>query len=150
MGDSILIDEAQNPLIISNTISTPIEKYIISSEISNYLEIDLHFKLNEKDKNIILTKEGTILIKKILKIKDLYNPKNPWIPYIINAIKAVTLFFLNVHYIIENNKIIIIDELTGRPSIGKRWNNGLHQAIEAKEKVCINPESEIIAEISYQ
>ena len=148
--DSILIDEAQNPLIISNNVTTSIDKYIISSEISSYLKIGIHFKLNEKNKNIILTKEGTFLIENILQIKDLYDPKDPWIPYIINSLKALTLFFLNIHYIINNNKIIIIDELTGRPTIGKRWNNGLHQAIEAKEKVCINPESEIVAEISYQ
>merc|ERR1712037_214759 len=148
--DSILIDEAHNSLIISNNINTSIDKYIISSEISRYLEIGLHFKLNEKNKNIILTKKGTLLIENILQVKDLYDPKDPWIPYIVNALKALTLFFLNVHYIVENNKIIIIDELTGRPTIGKRWNNGLHQAIEAKEKIDINPESEIIAEITYQ
>ena len=148
--DSILIDEAHNPLIISNNVNTSIDKYIISSEISRYLEIGLHFKLNEKNKNIILTKKGTLLIENILQVKDLYDPKDPWIPYIVNALKALTLFFLNVHYIVENNQIIIIDELTGRPTIGKRWNNGLHQAIEAKEKIDINPESEIIAEITYQ
>ena len=91
--DSILIDEAQTPLIISNAIDTCIDKYIISSEITDYLEVNVHFKVDEKNKNVILTKEGAIQIEEILGINDLYNRNDPWIPYIINALKATTLFF---------------------------------------------------------
>ena len=72
------------------------------------MEINVHFKIDEKNKNIILTESGTLQIEQILNVQDLYNFNNPWIPYIINAIKANTLFFRNVHYIIENQQIIIV------------------------------------------
>ena len=88
--DSVLIDEAQTPLIISNQINTCVDKYIITAEITDYLNVNIHFKVDEKTKNVILTKEGTIQIEKILNIQDLYNPDDPWIPYVINALKATT------------------------------------------------------------
>src|SRR6056300_429156 len=91
--DSILIDEAQTPLIISNNIETPVDKYIIASEIVNYLELNIHYKVDEKNKNVVLTDEGSRQIEQILRIQDLYNPQDPWIPYIINALKANALFF---------------------------------------------------------
>ena len=112
--DSVLIDEAQTPLIISNAVQTPIDKYVIAAEVIDYLEVNIHFKVDEKNKNVILTKEGAIQIESILGITDLYNPNDPWIPYIINALKATTLFFRNVHYIVQNDQIIIVDENTGR------------------------------------
>ena len=91
--DSILIDEAQTPLIISNTVNTFIDKYIVSAEIIEYLEVNIHFKIDEKKKNVILTEQGTTQIEKILSIEDLYNLNDPWIPYIINALKSKTLFY---------------------------------------------------------
>ncbi len=148
--DSILIDEAQVPLIISNSIATSVDKYIIAAEVTQYLEINVHFKVDEKNKNIILTKQGILQIEKILDIRDLFNFNDPWIPYIINAIKATSLFFLNVHYIIQNNQIIIVDEFTGRIMPDRRWSEGLHQAIEAKEGVPIRENSETVASITYQ
>jgi preprotein translocase subunit SecA len=148
--DSILIDEAQTPLIISNNIQTPIEKYIIAAEITDYLELNTHYKVDEKNKNVILTEEGSKQIEKILSIQDLYDPRDPWIPYIINALKANALYFNNVHYIIQNNRIVIVDEFTGRIMPDRRWGDGLHQAIEAKEKLQIRQKTETVAAITYQ
>ena len=148
--DSILIDEAQTPLIISNNIETPVDKYIITSEIINYLELNIHYKVDEKNKNITLTDQGSKQIEQILRIQDLYDPRDPWIPYVINAIKANALFFNNVHYIVQNNRIIIVDEFTGRVMPDRRWGDGLHQAIEAKEKLPIRQTTETVATITYQ
>ena len=148
--DSILIDEAQTPLIISNNIPTPIEKYIVAVEITDYLELNIHYKVDEKNKNVVLTEEGSKQIEKILSIQDLCDPKDPWIPYIINAIKANALFFNNVHYIVQNNRIIIVDEFTGRIMPDRRWGDGLHQALEAKEKLPIRQKTETVAAITYQ
>jgi len=148
--DSIFIDEAQTPLIISNNIETQIDKYIIASEITDYLELNIHYRVDEKNKNIILTQQGSKQIEKILRIQDLYDPRDPWISYIINAIKANALFFNNVHYIVQNNRIIIVDEFTGRIMPDRRWSDGLHQAIEAKEKLPIRQKTETVASITYQ
>ena len=148
--DSILIDEAQTPLIISNNIQTPIEKYIVAAEITDYLELNTHYKVDEKNKNVILTEEGSRQIEKILSIQDLYDPKDPWIPYIINALKANALYFNNVQYIVQNNRIVIVDEFTGRIMPDRRWGDGLHQAIEAKERLQIRQKTETVAAITYQ
>ena len=148
--DSILIDEAQTPLIISDNIQTPIEKYIEAEEITNYLKLNTDYRIEEKNKNVILTAEGSKQIEKILSIQDLYDPRDPWIPYIINALKANALYFRNVHYIVQNNRIIIVDEFTGRIMPDRRWGDGLHQAIEAKEKLPIRQKTETVAAITYQ
>jgi len=148
--DSILIDEAQTPLIISNNIQTPIDKYIVAAEIIDYLELNTDYKVDEKNKNVILTEEGSKQIEKILSVQDLYDPRDPWIPYIINALKANNLYFNNVHYIVQNNRIIIVDEFTGRIMPDRRWGDGLHQAIEAKEKLPIRQKTETVAAITYQ
>ena len=148
--DSVLIDEAQTPLIISNAVQTSIDKYIVAAEVIDYLEVNIHFKVDEKNKNVILTKEGAIQIEGILGITDLYNPNDPWIPYIINALKATTLFFRNVHYIVQNDQIIIVDEFTGRIMPDRRWSDGLHQAVEAKEGVTIRQNNETAASVTYQ
>ena len=148
--DSILIDEAQTPLIISNNIQTPIEKYIVAAEITDYLDLNTHYKIDEKNKNVVLTEEGSKQIEKILSIQDLYDPRDPWIPYIINALKANALYFNNVHYIVQNNRIVIVDEFTGRIMPDRRWGDGLHQAIESKEKLPIRQKTETVAAITYQ
>ena len=148
--DSVLIDEAQTPLIISNSIETPVDKYIIAAEITNYLNSGVHFTVDEKNKNIVLTEKGSKQIENILQVQDLYDPRQPWIPYVINAIKANTLFLNNVHYIIQNDRIVIVDEFTGRIMPDRRWGDGLHQAIEAKEKLPIRQKSETAAAITYQ
>jgi len=148
--DSIFIDEAQVPLIISQAVETCIDKYIVAAEVAEYLEVNVHFKVDEKNRNIVLTEQGTDQIEKILQVEDLYNPNDPWIPYILSAIKATALFFRNVHYIVQNNQIIIVDEFTGRIMPDRRWNEGLHQAVEAKEGVPIRQNTETAASITYQ
>jgi preprotein translocase subunit SecA len=148
--DSIFIDEAQVPLIISQAVETCIDKYIVAAEVAEYLEVNVHFKVDAKNRNIILTEQGTAQIEKILQVEDLYNPNDPWIPYILSAIKATALFFQNVHYIVQNNQIIIVDEFTGRIMPDRRWNEGLHQAVEAKEGVPIRQNTETAASITYQ
>ena len=148
--DSIFIDEAQVPLIISQGVETCIDKYIVAAEVAEYLEVNVHFKVDEKNRNIILTEQGTAQIEKILQVEDLYNPNDPWIPYILSAVKATALFFRNVHYIVQNNQIVIVDEFTGRIMPDRRWNEGLHQAVEAKEGVPIRQNTETAASITYQ
>ena len=148
--DSIFIDEAQVPLIISQAVETCIDKYIVAAEVAEYLEVNVHFKVDEKNRNIILTEQGTAQIEKILQVEDLYNPNDPWIPYVLSAIKATALFFRNIHYIVQNNQIIIVDEFTGRIMPDRRWNEGLHQAVEAKEGVPIRQNTETAASITYQ
>lgn len=148
--DSILIDEAQTPLIISNNIQTPIEKYVVAAEITDYLDLNTHYKIDEKNKNVILTEQGSKQIEKILSVQDLYDPRDPWIPYIINALKGSALYFNNVHYIVQNSRIVIVDEFTGRIMPDRRWGDGLHQAIEAKEKLQIRQKTETVAAITYQ
>jgi preprotein translocase subunit SecA len=148
--DSVLIDEAQTPLILSDKLETPVDKYIIAAEITDYLKPKVHYTVDEKNKSIILTDKGSQQIEKILEIQDLYDPRDPWIPYVINAIKAYSLFINNVHYITQNNRIVIVDEFTGRIMPDRRWGDGLHQAIEAKEKLPIRQKSETQAEITYQ
>ena len=148
--DSVLIDEAQTPLILSDTVDTSVDKFIIAAEITQYLKRNVHYTVDEKNKNIILLDKGSQQIEKILQIQDLYDPRDPWIPYINNAIKANSLFTNNVHYIIQNNRIVIVDEFTGRIMPDRRWGDGLHQAIEAKEQLPIRKKSETQAEITYQ
>ena len=148
--DSILIDEAQTPLIISQNIQTPVEKYVMAAEITDYLKRNIHYTVDEKNKNVVLTDQGSKQIEKILSIQDLYDPKDPWIPYIINALKASALYFKNVQYIVQNNRIVIVDEFTGRIMPDRRWGDGLHQAIEAKEKVSIRQKTKSVASITYQ
>ena len=149
--DSVLIDEAQTPIILAdNSQDTSIEKFIAASEITNYLELNKHYEIDEKNKNVVLTQEGSKQVEAILGVENLYNPRDPWIPYIINALKANSLFFNNIHYIVQNQRIIIVDEFTGRIMPDRRWGDGLHQAIEAKEKLPIRPKTETQASITYQ
>ena len=89
-------------------------------------------------------------VENILNIKDLYNPQDPWAHYMTNALKAKELFTLDVNYIVRNNEVIIVDEFTGRVMPGRRWSDGQHQAIEAKEGLTIQPETQTLASITYQ
>jgi preprotein translocase subunit SecA len=148
--DSVLIDEAQTPLIIANNIQTPVEKYLVAAEMTNYLDLNSHYTVDEKNKTIILLDQGSKQIENILNIQNLYDPGDPWIPYVINALKANALFFNNVHYIVQNDRIIIVDEFTGRLMPDRRWGDGLHQAIEAKENLPIRQKTETVAAITYQ
>ena len=115
------------------------------------MERNLHYEVDEKNQNVTLLEEGVSFCGQALEIIDLYNPEEPWASYIINSIKAKELFTLNKSYIVnEENEIIIVDEFTGRTMFGRRWSDGLHQAVEAKENVPIQDESQTLASITYQ
>jgi len=148
--DSILIDEARTPLIISGPCDNKVNNYIQAAQIVETLVKDIDYEIEEKNKNIILNEEGIIKCENGLRIKNLYDLNNPWIKYILNALKAKELFSINKDYIIKNNEIVIVDEFTGRIMEGRRWSDGLHQAIEAKEKQTIQQENKTLASITYQ
>ena len=149
--DSILIDEARTPLIISGPGETSTDKYLQTTKLVTILKREIHYKVDEKTQNVTLTNEGVSFCEQALEIIDLYSPDEPWIFYILNSIKAKELFQRNKNYIVnENNEIIIVDEFTGRTMAGRRWSDGLHQAVEAKENLPIQDESQTLASISYQ
>lgn len=155
--DSVLIDEARTPLIISGQVERPSEKYMRAAEVAaalirkeNEEDPNGHYEVDEKQRNIILADEGFIESEKLLGVTDLFDPQDPWAHYIFNAIKAKELFINDVNYIVRNDEIVIVDEFTGRVMPGRRWSDGLHQAIEAKERVEIQPETQTLATITYQ
>nr|YP_010952173.1 preprotein translocase subunit SecA [Gloiopeltis furcata]WMP13842.1 preprotein translocase subunit SecA [Gloiopeltis furcata] len=148
--DSILIDEARTPLIISGPCEAQTDKYNISKTIAQKLVQDIDYEVDEKTRNVTLTEEGIIKCEQGLSIDSLYNINDPWIQYILNAVKAEKLFLRNINYIIKNQEIVIVDEFTGRIMEGRRWSDGLHQAIEAKENIKIQPENKTLASITYQ
>ena len=156
--DSVLIDEARTPLIISGQVERPTEKYIKAAEIARMLYPEDpenpdqlgHYEVDEKARNILMTDEGFIEAEQLLGVKDLYDPKDPWAHYISNALKAKELFQKDVNYIVRNGEVVIVDEFTGRVLAGRRWSDGLHQAIEAKERVDIQNETQTLATITYQ
>ncbi|MBA3921304.1 MAG: preprotein translocase subunit SecA [Nostocaceae cyanobacterium] len=148
--DSILVDEARTPLIISGQVERPTEKYIQASEVSSALNKEDHYEVDEKARNVLLTDEGFAEAERLLGVTDLYDPEDPWAHYIFNAIKAKELFLTDVNYIVRGGEVVIVDEFTGRVLPGRRWSDGLHQAIEAKEHVEIQPETQTLATITYQ
>ncbi|AFZ18298.1 preprotein translocase subunit SecA [Allocoleopsis franciscana] len=148
--DSVLIDEARTPLIISGQVERPTEKYLKAAQIARALQKEEHYEVDEKARNVLLTDEGFAEAEKLLEVEDLYNPEDPWAHYIFNAIKAKELFLADVNYIVRNGEVVIVDEFTGRVLSGRRWSDGLHQAIEAKENVDIQNETQTLATITYQ
>ncbi len=159
--DSILIDEARTPLIISGQIERPQEKYQKAAELTLQLEraeemskdgVDPEgdYEVDEKQRSCILTDQGFAKCEEFLKVGDLYDPQDPWAHYITNALKAKELFVKDVNYILKNGEAVIVDEFTGRVMPGRRWSDGQHQAIEAKEGLKIQPETQTLASITYQ
>ncbi len=159
--DSILIDEARTPLIISGQVERPQEKYQKASEVAASLEkaaeigkdgIDPEgdYEVDEKQRSCTLTDQGFAKAEEMLKVKDLFDPSDPWAHYITNALKAKELFICDVNYIVRDGECVIVDEFTGRVMPGRRWSDGQHQAIEAKEKLEIQPETQTLASITYQ
>nr|AYR06531.1 preprotein translocase subunit SecA [Rhodogorgon sp.] len=148
--DSILIDEARTPLIISAPSELQTNKYKKSNQLALQLQRYVHYETDEKVRNITLTDAGIIFCESILNIHNLYDINNPWAHYILNALKAKEFFLNNQHYIVHNKEIVIIDEFTGRIMHGRRWSDGLHQAIEAKENLIVQEENQILASITYQ
>ena len=154
--DSILIDESRTPLIISGRLEDKTNLYSISNEFMKYLQKN-DFELDEKNKNVILTDLGIDKIeklsiqKKILKNNNFYDPENLSLVHHVNqALKANLLFKKDTDYIIKDEKVQIIDEFTGRVLGGRRFSDGLHQALEAKENVQIEEENQTLASITYQ
>ena len=149
--DSILIDEARTPLILSEP-GEPVNivKLWIAKNVIKSLEKEKDFEVDEKRRDIFLTEEGDKKIRKVLRINNLYDKKSPWILEVLNALKAKYLFKLNKDYIVLNNKIVIIDEFTGRIMPDRRWSLGIHEAIEIKENVEVKEGTKTKSSITYQ
>ena len=149
--DSILIDEARTPLILSTiTGDTNLNKLAIAKEIANILEKNNDFEVDEKRRDLNLTEKGYQKAKEWLGKKTLYDVNDPWILEILNALKAEYLFKCNKDYIVLKNKILIVDEFTGRIMEDRRWSKGIHEAIEAKERVEVGQETKTKTSITYQ
>ncbi|BFG23763.1 hypothetical protein CerSpe_100370 [Prunus speciosa] len=148
--DSILIDEARTPLIISGPAEKPSDRYYKAAKIATVFEREIHYTVDEKQKTVLLTEQGYEDSEEILGVKDLYDPREQWASYVLNAIKAKELFLRDVNYIIRGKEVLIVDEFTGRVMQGRRWSDGLHQAVEAKEGLPIQNETVTLASISYQ
>ena len=149
--DSILIDEARTPLILSTFKQTEnINKLYLAKAIANHLTKDLHFEVDEKRRDINLTEAGYKETKEKLGKKTLYDPDDPWILEVLNALKAKYIFKLNKDYIVLNNKILIVDEFTGRIMEDRRWSLGIHEAVEIKENVAIGGGTKTKSSITYQ
>ncbi len=148
--DSILIDEARTPLIISGRLDKSAELYRTMAAVAPQLEKQKHYEVDEKNKNVILTEEGIDKAQEILEIQDLFDINNQYAHHLLQALKAKELFHLNTDYVIKNGEVIIVDEFTGRLMDGRRWSDGLHQAVEAKEAVKIQDETQTLASITFQ
>ena len=149
--DSILIDEARTPLIISGPADIDPSIYFTADQVVRQLEKGKDFELDEKNRTAYLTEEGVKKIEKILGIDNLYAPEHAELVHaILQALRAHHLFHKEVHYIVRNGEVLIVDEFTGRVLPGRRWSDGLHQAIEVKEGVEVKPENQTLASITYQ
>jgi len=149
--DSILIDEARTPLIISGPADIDPSIYYTADAVVRHLEKDKDFELDEKSKVAYLTEEGVKKVEKLLNIENLYDPRHTELVHaILQALRAHHLFHKEVHYIVRNGEVLIVDEFTGRVLPGRRWSDGLHQAIEVKEGVQVQPENQTLASITYQ
>jgi preprotein translocase subunit SecA len=136
--DSILIDEARTPLIISGQADKPSARYTSAARIADAFERDVHYKVEEKAKAVTLTEEGYSASEELLQVGDLYDPRTQWALYIINALKAKELQKRDVNYIVRGGEAVIVDEFTGRTMPGRRWSEGLHQAVEAKARATLS------------
>lgn len=149
--DSILIDEARTPLIISGPAESSTDKYMVVNSLIPHLKRDTHFTMEEKTKTVSLTDEGNAKVEELLGLSNLYDPENiEVLHHIYQALKAHHLYRLDVEYMIKDGEIVIVDEFTGRLMPGRRWSDGLHQAIEAKEGVEVKSENQTLATITFQ
>ncbi|MCG5052300.1 MAG: preprotein translocase subunit SecA [Myxococcales bacterium] len=149
--DSIFIDEARTPLIISGPAEQSAALYAQANDVIPKLRKDIDYTVDEKAHSAILTDSGVERVEKSLNLANLYAPENiSWIHHIHQALRAHTLYKRDVNYLVEDGKIIIVDEFTGRKMAGRRWSDGLHQAVEAKEGVEVQEENQTLATISYQ
>ncbi len=149
--DSILIDEARTPLIISGQAEESTDKYYKVNQYIPKLRKEEHYTVDEKAKSASLTDEGVVMMEKLLDLDNLYDPANIETLHCLNqAIKAHGLFKNEVDYVVNDGEVVIIDEFTGRMMAGRRYSDGLHQALEAKEGVKIENENQTLASITFQ
>lgn len=149
--DSILIDEARTPLIISGPSDEATDKYVRVNKIIPKLSEGEDFEVDEKARNVLLTEKGVSHVEEILSIENLYAPENvDLVHHVHQALKAHKIFRVDKDYVVQQDQVVIIDEFTGRPMEGRRYSDGLHQAIEAKENVTIAKESQTLASITFQ
>ena len=150
-ADSILIDEARTPLIISGPADKPTKWYVEFATIAQKLERDLHYEVDEKKRTIGVLELGVTKVEELLGIENLYESVNtPMIGYLNNGIRAKELFKRDKDYVVMNGELLIVDEHTGRMLAGRRYNEGLHQALEAKERLEIQDENQTLATITLQ
>ncbi len=148
--DSILIDEARTPLIISGRLEKSAETYLLMAEIAPKLQKTTDYEVDEKNKNVILTEDGIDHAQDLLGVTDLFDVSNQYAHHLLQALKAKELYIRDTDYVIKNGEVQIVDEFTGRIMEGRRWSEGLHQALEAKEGVKIQDETQTLASITYQ
>jgi preprotein translocase subunit SecA len=149
--DSILIDEARTPLIISGSSEDSTDTYYVVDRIIPRLQKEEHFSIDEKMRSVSLTEDGVARVEKLLGVDNLYDPRNILLLHHVNqGLKAHALFKRDVDYVVKEGEVVIVDEFTGRLMPGRRWSDGLHQAIEAKENVKIESENQTLATITFQ
>ena len=148
--DSILIDEARTPLIISGRLEKSAATYQLMAKIAPQLEKVTHYEVDEKNKNIIFTEDGIDKAQELLGVDDLFDIQTQYAHHLLQALKAKELFIKDTDYVVRDNEVMIVDEFTGRLMQGRRWSDGLHQAIEAKENVPIQDETQTLASITFQ
>ena len=149
--DSILIDEARTPLIISGPTNRAAQDFADANKIALQLVKEEHFTVDEKDKVVLITEEGITKAEELFKVENLYSAENASLSHILDqALKANYLFTNDVDYVVRNGEVVIVDEFTGRLSEGRRFSEGLHQALEAKEGVSIKEETQTLADITFQ
>lgn len=149
--DSILIDEARTPLIISGPSEESTDKYYKINQIIPRLKKDTDYTIDEKSRTVVLTEEGVSHVEGYLNVQNLYEPRNiESVHHVNQALRAHTLFKRDVDYLVKDGEVIIVDEFTGRVMPGRRYSDGLHQALEAKEKVKIERENQTLASITFQ
>jgi len=149
--DSILVDEARTPLIISGPTEDSTDKYYKINRIIPSLKQGNHYQIEEKTHAAFLTEEGVALVEKLLHVENLYDPRQiETLHHVNQALKAHTLFKRDVDYVVKEGQVVIVDEFTGRLMPGRRWSDGLHQAVEAKENVRIENENQTLATVTFQ
>jgi len=149
--DSILIDEARTPLIISGPADTPTDLYVRVDREVRKLTRDEHYTIDEKARQVMLTDEGVARIEELLEVDNLYDPRHvEMLHHVTQSLKARGIFQRDVDYIVRSGQVIIVDEFTGRTMEGRRYSDGLHQALEAKEGVKIERENQTLATITFQ
>ena len=149
--DSILIDEARTPLIISGPAEQSTDLYLKVDRIMRHFKFEEHYTKEEKSRQVMLNDEGVALAEELLEVDNLYDPRNiNYLHHVNQALKAHYVFQRDVDYIVKNGAVVIVDEFTGRTMEGRRYSDGLHQALEAKEGVKIEKENQTLASITFQ